>query len=74
MERHKITHLHTKPERTGIAHQIITLSCLYTESYNKNRKEMGGELTHVAIAVEGVGIANSKEAMALAILSRGSYR
>ncbi|XP_077291251.1 ubiquinol-cytochrome c reductase core protein 2 [Arctopsyche grandis] len=34
------------------------------------RKEMGGDLAHVAIAVEGASLANPKEALALAILSR----
>lgn len=32
---------------------------------------MGGDIANVALAVEGVSLANAKEALALAILSRG---
>lgn len=32
---------------------------------------MGGDIANVAIALEGVSMANSKEVLALAILSRG---
>lgn len=38
----------------------------------ENRKEMGGDLAHVALAVQGAP-AGSPQALALAIAAKGDY-